>query len=129
MTNKTVQFATDKRLATLTGHVYLFKQGEPREVPKHIYDAAMREGGIPGNVKLEIEDDRGDEVVDVGTPAEKPPLGMIAEVVRDIIDSGESDKLLESGKVRVDALNNEMNRQDITAEDRDAAHTLIEAGE
>ena len=134
---KSVQFPYNKRLATTKGHVFLFEACKPREVPDSIYREAMRQGGVDGKVKMSVEDS-GDESSEDERPAfegpsdddPKPPVEAIAEVVRDIIDGGNSDHIIESsGKVKVNVLKEYMRRDDITAEDRDAAHELLEQGD
>lgn len=140
-----VQFAQDKRLATIYGHVILFKAFEPKEVPEGIYRQAIAEGGIDGNMKISIEktqkeaaeaeaakhtqvdpnSDEGIGTVD-GTGTDSGVL-RVAEICREIIDSADMDKLTSGNKPKLTELSTVAGFA-VSSELRDEAMKLVEDG-
>lgn len=136
-----VQFVTDKRLATVYGHVVCFKAFEPKEVPEAMYRQAIAEGGIDGNMKLSVEKTEAQEAAkkpetdhtseegigDVeGTGTDSGVL-KVAQICRDIIDAADMDKLTSGNKPKLTALSQAAGF-DVSSELRDSAMELVEDG-
>lgn len=152
-----VQFATDKRLATIYGHVILFKAFEPKEVPEGIYRQAIAEGGIDGNMKISIEksqkeaaeaeaaeaeaeaaeaeaakhtqtDPNSDEGIgEVEGTGTDSGVLKVAQICRDIIDSADMDKLTAGNKPKLSELSSAAGFT-VSAELRDEAMKMVEDG-
>lgn len=138
-----VQFATDKRLATLYGHVVLFKAFEPREVTEAIYRQAIAEGGFDGNLELkqpkaEVNQNPNEQVApadhtseegigDVeGTGTDSGVL-RVAQICREIIDEADMDKLTSGNKPKLADLSQAAGFT-VSAELRDEAMKMVEDG-
>lgn len=123
--NKSVQFAKAHRLATTRGHIMWFRPGVPRNVTQEMYDEAMRQGGVDGDVDLssaredaESADEEGDDL----------SVEKVAEAMREIINEGDPEKLTDNQEVRMSALRDELGTDDVTTEDRDAAKKMLDEG-
>jgi len=112
------QFISDvDRVVTSTkGHTVRFKAGEPRTVPKAVEQACFAAGIRPASAGT----DDG--------KASGPSVREVATAIREIIESGDSDKLTSQGKVRVEAINAAMG-QEVNASVRSKAERLLERGE
>lgn len=128
-----VQFPSDRRVATLYGKVFRFKAGVPKTVDERTYRQAIAEGGIDGNVKLSIEPaapsnpDSEEGIGDVEGTGTETPILAIARAMREIIDEADPDKLTESGRPKAAEVNDRFG-SDTTKEQREEAYKLIEEG-
>lgn len=138
-----VQFAKDTRLATLRGHVVLFKAFEPRQVPEAIYRQAIAEGGFDGKLELkqpeaqapqepekqEVQADHTSEegIGDVeGTGTDSGVL-RVAQICREIIEEADMDKLTSGNKPKLADLSQAAGFT-VSAELRDEAMKMVEDG-
>lgn len=137
-----VQFTTNKRLATLRGHVILFKAFEPKMVPEAIYRQAMSEGGIDGNMKLAVQQTQDSkDAATVSTTDQNSEEGIgevegtgtdsgvlrVAQICREIIDAADMDKLTSGNKPKLSSLSQDAGFE-VSSELRDEAMKLVADG-
>lgn len=128
---KSVQFAEDTRLATLTGHVIRFEACVPRTVSDKVYRECMAKGGIDGSYKITKENDGEDNDETQNATNHDGggnPILLIAEAAKEIIEEGDTNSFSESGKIKCQVLSERCGIT-VTAEQRDEAQKMVEDGE
>ena len=115
---ETLVSQVDLTVSSTLGHSIRFQAGVPRPVPPVLVTAALQAGARPATDSSPQTQGTG------GGPSPK----QIAQVMRQLIEEGDPDKLTQQGKVRVDAIE-EVLGEDITTACRREAEKLIESGE
>lgn len=108
----------DRVINTIKGHSVRFKAGVPRTVPESIKAQCFAAGIKPSEGKAEAAPE-----VPSG-----PSARDVATAMREIIESGDDEKLTAQGKVRAEAVNTVMG-EDVPSVTRRQAERMLERGE
>lgn len=108
----------DRVVNTTKGHSVHFKASVPRTVPESIKAECFAAGIKPSEGKPKATPE---------TPS-GPSARDVATAMREIIESGDDEKLTAQGKVRVEAVNAAMG-EDVPSATRRQADRMLERGE
>lgn len=108
---------TDRVINSTQGHSVRFAAGVPRAIPAAIESECLALGIRTTDAKTQSE-----------PTAIGPSVRDVATAMREIIESGDDDKLTSAGKIRASAINDAMG-EDVPAGTRQKAERLLERGE
>lgn len=108
-------------VASKLGHSIRFTAGVPRCVPSVLVAECLAAGCQPAGKSTAKKAEASPE-------PDEPTPEQVAKIIRRILDEGDTSKLTTQGKVRIDAIEEELGVR-ISASCRTQARKLVDSGE